>query len=127
MKTCIITLLLACATLFSLAQKVVQSEYFIDKDKGLGKNIKLKVTLAADSSFMFNINLTNVKPGFHRLYVRTKDNNNKWSLTARKTIEVFPSETYPSIAGAEYFVDTDPGKGKASAIVISPVVCTHQR
>jgi len=119
MKTCIITLILACAALFSLAQTIKQAEYFIDKDKGIGKNTKLSVTLAADNSFKFHVNLTNVTPGFHRLYIRTKASNNKWSLTTRKTIEVFPSQAYPDFSKGEYFIDKDPGTGKATAITIS--------
>jgi hypothetical protein len=119
MKTSIITLLLACATSFSLAQSITQAEYFIDVDKGFGKNTLLSLTPFTDSSFTFHINLTNVTPGFHRLYIRTKVSNNKWSLTVRKTIEVFPSQAYPDLTKGEYFIDTDPGTGKATAITIS--------
>ena len=119
MKTCIITLLLACATLFSLAQSITQAEYFIDNDKGIGKNTKLNITPGADISFTFQVNLTNVTPGLHRLYIRTKDSNNKWSLTGRKTIEVFPSQANPNLTKGEYFIDKDPGTGKAKAIAIS--------
>ncbi|TKK69937.1 T9SS type A sorting domain-containing protein [Ilyomonas limi] len=118
MKTCIITLLLACAGLFSLAQNIMQAEYFIDKDKGIGKNTKLNVTLAADSSFAFKINLAGVAPGYHKLYIRTKTSNNKWSFPVRANIEVFPSQTTANITAGEYFFDTDPGVGKGKAIAI---------
>jgi hypothetical protein len=120
MKTCILTLVLACAVLFSLSQTITQAEYFIDNDQGIGKNTRLTVALASDSSFTFNVNLTGVTPGFHKLYIRIKASNNKWSLSARKTIEVFPSKGYPAIAKGEYFFDTDPGVGKARSIAISP-------
>ncbi len=40
MKTCILTLVLACAVLFSLSQTITQAEYFIDNDQGIGKNTK---------------------------------------------------------------------------------------
>ncbi len=81
---------------------------------------RLTVALAADSSFTFNVNLTGVTPGYHKLYIRIKASNNKWSLSARKSIEVFPSQGYPVIAKAEYFFDTDPGVGNARSITISP-------
>jgi len=118
MKTSIITLLLVCTTLFSLAQTIKQAEYFIDKDKGIGKNKKLSVTLAANNSFTFHVDLTNVKPGFHRLYIRTKNSKNIWSLTARKTIEVLATSTYANLTKSEYFFDTDPGIGKATGLIV---------
>lgn len=120
MKTSIITLLLVCAALFSLAQTINQAEYFIDKDKGVGKNTKLNVTLAADSSFTFLINLTGITPGFHQLYVRTKNSNNKWSFTVRKTIEVLGTAAFADVNKGEYFFDTDPGVGKATAFAVNP-------
>ncbi len=121
MKTSIFTLLLACVTLFSLAQSITQAEYFIDVDKGFGKNTLLSLTPFTDSSFTFHINLTNITTGFHRLYVRTKSSNNKWSLTVRKTIEVFTSQAYPDVTKGEYFIDTDPGTAKATAITIGTI------
>ena len=124
MKTCIITLLLACAALFSLAQNITQAEYFIDKDKGIGKNTKLTVTLAADSSFAFNVKLSGIAPGYHKLYIRTKTSNNKWSLPVRANIEVFPSQAIPNITSGEYFFDTDPGVGKGKAITIGTAKST---
>jgi hypothetical protein len=119
MKTSMITLLLACATLFSVAQTIVQAEYFIDVDKGFGKNTLLSLKSFTDSNYTLYINLTNVTPGFHRLYVRTKSSTNKWSFTVRKTIEVFPSQTFPRFTRGEYFIDTDPGTGKAKAITVN--------
>ena len=119
MKTTILTLLLVCAKLFSLAQTISQAEYFIDTDKGFGKNTLQNLTPAADSSWAIHVNLTNITPGFHRLYVRVKNSNNKWCLTVRKTIEVFPTAAYPTLKKGEYFFDTDPGRGKATPIVIN--------
>jgi hypothetical protein len=119
MKTSMITLLLACVTLFSVAQSIIQAEYFIDVDKGFGKNNLLSLKPFTDSNYTLHINLTNVTPGFHRLYVRTKSSNNRWSLTVRKTIEVFPSQSFPKFTKGEYFIDTDPGTGKAKAITVS--------
>jgi hypothetical protein len=118
MKKNIITLLLSYCILFSAAQSITQAEYFIDTDKGIGKNTKLAVPLFGDNSFTFHIDLTNVDPGFHWLYIRTKTQNNKWSLTVRKTIEVFPSQPQPYISKAEYFFDIDPGVSKATVVAI---------
>src|SRR5438045_2485324 len=119
MKTSLITLLLACVTLFSLAQSITQAEYFIDIDKGFGKNTLLSLKPFIDSNYTLHINLTNVTPGFHRLYVRTKSSNNKWSLTLRKTIEVFASQAFPDFTKGEYFIDTDPGVGNGKTITVS--------
>lgn len=119
MKKSITLLSVLCFGCLVNAQTLKQAEYFIDKDKGFGKNIKLNLTSSADSSYAFNIDLSNISAGQHTLYIRTKDSKGKWSLTARRNINVMP-QAINKITAGEYFFDTDPGYGKAKKIEISP-------
>jgi hypothetical protein len=118
MKTFLLSACFMCACFFASAQKIILLEWFIDTDKGFGKNTTLNVTPSSDSNFAFKVTLSGVAEGFHRLYIRTKDSTGKWSTTARRNIEVLPSQKIKIIAG-EYFFDTDPGVGSAKKITIS--------
>ena len=88
MKNFIILLCFTGISLASLSQNVVQVEYFIDTDAGYGNNTIIDVTPSPDGTFPFTVNLSSFLPGYHKLYIRTKDSDGKWSLTARRNIEV---------------------------------------
>jgi hypothetical protein len=116
--------ILVTAWLFSClvvkAQNVVQAEYAIDIDSGVGKN--KFITLAnpqSDGSYNLNINLSGVAPGYHKLYIRTKDSDGKWSFTSRRNIEVISPNSVKKITGGEYFFDIDPGFNAATPITIT--------
>lgn len=103
----------------STAQNVVQAEYFLDVDAGFGSNTP--VTLSnpqPDGTYNFNINLAGVSRGYHKLYIRVKDSNGKWSFTSRRNIEVTSSNSNKRIVGGEYFFDTDPGFNAATPITV---------
>lgn len=119
MKNFILLLLFIAMSLVCLSQNVVQGEYFIDTDLGFGNNTLVNLTPSVDGTYALNINLSSYQPGYHKLYIRTKDSNGNWSLTARRDIEVLPSGAKTTIVSGEYFIDIDPGFGKASAITIS--------
>jgi hypothetical protein len=119
MKTYIILISVLCFSCFAHAQTLKQAEYFIDKDKGFGKNNKLNLVASADSAYQFTIDLSGISVGQHKLYIRTKDSKNKWSQTIRENIEIIASSASHIITGGEYFFDVDPGYGKANKITIS--------
>jgi len=60
---------------------LVQMEYYFDTDPGFGNGEQ--VTISSDSivDVSFNANLSSLGLGDHNLFVRTKDENGKWSLT----------------------------------------------
>jgi hypothetical protein len=119
MKTILFMLFTAISlSVFSQNTSVVQLEYFFDTDNGFGKNKVVNVTPAADGSFPFTANITGLAVGYHKLYIRTKDTNGKWSLTARRNIEVFASAAKTTIVRGEYFIDVDPGYGNGKPITI---------
>lgn len=104
----------------AIAQNVVQAEYFIDTDAGAGNNTLL--TLASpqpDGTYNFNVSLAGQAVGYHKLYIRVKDSDGKWSITARRNFEVISPAVVKRVTSGEYFFDTDPGFNNASAISIT--------
>jgi hypothetical protein len=95
---------------------IVAAEYFWDTDPGIGLGISIGVTGAPVDSANFSptVSTTGLSMATHLLYVRTKDNSNKWSLSEPRAVTVIPS-----IVAAEYFWDTDPGIGLGISIAIT--------
>ena len=120
MKT-ILAMLFSTATLWAAAQdtSVIKMEYFIDTDPGVGHATSMNIPASADVTFPFIVNLTGYAIGYHKLYIRTRDNLGKWSLTAKRNIEVLASQTKNNVVSGEYFIDQDPGFGAGTAINVS--------
>ncbi len=73
-----------------------------------------------------NVDLTAVLPGVHQLYARVFDVNNKPSIVNLGSFLMDQIFRYPNAPGAaapianmEYYLDTDPGYGLGTAIVVS--------
>lgn len=120
MKT-ILAMLFATATLCATAQDtmVVKMEYYIDADPGVNNATSINIPAAANVTFPFTVDLTEYSIGYHKLYIRTRDNLGRWSLTARRNIEVLPAAVQNNVVSGEYFIDVDPGYGGASPIDVS--------
>jgi hypothetical protein len=117
----IITIWLLVLYSLSNAQTVTQVEYAYDVDLGVAKNTVINVNpQQADVNFAFTIPSTGLTPGYHKLYLRTKNSDGHWSQTSIRLVDVpFPSNLY-IINRGEYFFDIDPGFGNATPITISP-------
>ncbi len=110
------------------ALKVIAAEYFIDTDPGAGLGTSIPVTASIDlANVTANVNTTGLPLGVHRVYLRTKSEEGRWSLTQFGEFTVITDIPYPpapapvsNVVAAEYFIDTDPGVGQATAIVIPP-------
>jgi hypothetical protein len=87
-------------------------EYFIDTDTGLGNG----KTLMTDANGQSTILLDSVSAGVHQLIIRARDSLGNWSLTHQKTFFKFDGTGENTLARMEYFWDTDPGLGNATAI-----------
>jgi hypothetical protein len=106
----------------------VEVEYFFDTDPGIGNGSKLPVTPATNIvGTNYNINVTGLAAGVHRLYIRSRDAQGKWSLTGygmfdNTAIQPYPSAPLPAgdINKMEYFIDIDPGFGNGIAINTTP-------
>jgi hypothetical protein len=115
MKRTILTAILLAIAISAYSQSnTVQVEYFLDTDNGFGMNTVLDITSP-------NIDITetiladipsSASIGYHKLYIRAKDDDGNWSQTIRKNIEIFaPNEN--NIVLGEYFIDVDPEFGEA--------------
>jgi hypothetical protein len=101
---------------------IVAAEYFIDTDPGIGNAIALSVSASDTLLQTYNIPVpTNLLDGHHLLAIRVKNSNNEWGLFDNRTFYVSKFDTVSNpIVAAEYFIDTDPGIGNATAISIVP-------
>lgn len=92
------------------------AEYFIDTDPGQGNGFPLN---AADGAFDekveevdMDITLTGLAEGQHTIFTRFQKSNGNWGAKKGFVFTVADgAEDDLTIAGAEYFVDTDPGPG----------------
>ena len=96
-------------------EPVVQGhlEYFIDTDPGYGLGASVAVTMGENR---VAIDLANVAPGAHILYMRSRDEQGRWSATVSHPLFVCRNL---HIVALEYYFDTDdPGQGLAMPIPI---------
>lgn len=95
---------------------VTLAEYFIDNDPGFGKGTT--VNNISNNTISFIADLSSIPAGFHILYVRSQDNYGRWSeIQSRPFLkQAIQSSSLATIVSAEYFIDTDPGFGKAQSI-----------
>lgn len=102
-------------------QNIVQLEYFIDNDPGLGSGTNLPVTPATDVTKNFVVDLGPLASGFHTLYIRGKDAVGRWNvLYAHAFFKSYPAPSpLNEVTKVEYFIDNDPGLGLATPVVIS--------
>ncbi|MBX7151985.1 cadherin-like domain-containing protein [bacterium] len=101
---------------------IVQLEYFIDNDPGLGLGTQLTITPGTDITKNFTVDIGSVPSGFHTLYLRAKDANGKWTvLNANPFFKTFSAPSgLPNIVQLEYFIDNDPGLGLGTQLTITP-------
>lgn len=106
----------------SWTQNVIQVEYFIDTDPGYGLATNVSITPGTNlSGIVFPINVAEVTQGFHSLFIRSKDEYLKWSLTAvRSFFKEAVNMTLSNVTKIEYFIDIDPGHGLATNVPITP-------
>lgn len=96
-------------------------EYFFDTDPGNGRGHAIALTPTADVNQVIAIPMNGLAPGFHQLYLRARNNMNIWSHYQTRSFMVTTLNiTQTKIAGAEYFVDTDPGVGNGTPVAINP-------
>ena len=96
-------------------------EYFIDTDPGYGAGTP--IALDANGEALFGIDSRAIGPGFHTLFVRSKNATGNWGFVRLNRFYIFPEGTRDRapVVSLEYFYNgADPGFGKAKAISISP-------
>jgi len=106
-------------------------EYFIDEDKGFGKNVPItgfsKSSDLADFNFAVNLP-TDLADGMHSLYIRVRDSKGKYTLVSKRPFfkQKAISSVLPQITKVEYFINSegvnnDAGLGQNSLVADLPV------
>ncbi len=85
------------------------------------------ISVNSDTSLQSNIlvNLNGLSTGVHQLYIRTKDDQGRWSLTNIVLFDnttIDPYRASPAAPGVirelEYFIDSDPGFGLGTKVSV---------
>lgn len=111
-------LLVSVCALRSTAQ-INYAEYYISQDPALGRATPVSVASGDDVAISFDVPLASSSPGVYVLGVRTRDTEGRWSHTTMHTFVVTdPLYEITLLAGAEYFINTDPGFGKGIPVLV---------
>jgi hypothetical protein len=101
-------------------------EYFIDTDPGMGMATDATITPGTNlANQTITFDPTALAPGVHIFGIRSRNANGAWSHTNYLAFaKAFPPLTaepaITNITRVEYFIDTDPGMGLATAVAITP-------
>ena len=92
-----------------MGNNVARTEYFLDIDPGYGNARQMTGNV---------IDLGDIESGAHVLYLRSQDEQGKWSSVMARPLYV-TNKADGSITAMEYFFDAqDPGEGKATAVSV---------
>ena len=99
---------------------VSRVEYFFDIDPGFGQGTAINTTPQSDIKHQSaTIDLSSIGNGFHNLYLRSRDNGGKWSMSNQVLFFKTGAIDSAKIIKAEYYIDTDPGFGLATAVPVT--------
>ena len=102
--------------------QLTNAEYFYDTDPGAGNGTAFTVTAGDSLEITTPIPTTGMQNGFHKIFVRAKNADNKWSHYEGRTFYIMaPPENQGQLQldYAEYFFDSiDPGQGNGIAMTI---------
>ncbi|MFH1213550.1 MAG: choice-of-anchor D domain-containing protein [Candidatus Neomarinimicrobiota bacterium] len=101
--------------------QITQAEYYIDTDPGEGAGTALTISSAgAEVTVSGNFSADGYENGEHRLFVRFYNSETGWGPARGTKFYKTPAKETFNIAGAEYYIDTDPGNG-AGTTIAAPV------
>lgn len=94
------------------AEKPSRVEYFFDEDPGYGKG--KSIALEGDSANV-SLDVGGMSYGAHMLFMRMQDEQGHWSTVLAHPFLVCDRDGFIAM---EYYIDNDPGEGKATTIDI---------
>jgi hypothetical protein len=100
------------------AQQIIDAEYFINTDPGTGLASPITIIAGLSIDETIQIPVGSIGEGLHVLGVRVLDDDGLWSLFERRSFIVEYLNATDLVA-AEFFIDSDPGIGNATPIVIT--------
>ena len=103
-------------------EPIVEVEYFIDDDPGIGNATQVSITPGKVVDLSFEIDLNGLEPGFHFVTVRSKSDADVWSMGYFQMfyLDHISSLSEPDLVAVEYFLDEDPGFGNGTSRNINP-------
>jgi len=123
MKTYILLWLCCGLCAFSFGQSITNIEYYFNTDPGFGNGTTISPNAnSGDLTQILNIAVPSNAVGFNTLFIRTQDDNAVWSLYDKAIFYITdfnPADISDEITAAEYFFNTDPGFGNATAITVN--------
>lgn len=93
------------------AQSPARVEFFLDSDPGHGRGTEVTGIHVGGNTLTFD--LSEATEGAHVLYVRTQDDEGRWSPTVARPLLI---DRFQDIVYVEYFFDADPGMGRATPV-----------
>lgn len=117
-----------------VTQQVTTIQYYFNTDPGVGvsgNGAIIAVVPTSDLNQTFSISLPgSLGLGIHQLYIRTKDEYGRWSLTERRAFYITDViDVDANIKTYQYFFDTDPGTavvGNGGIGLVSPTIDFNQ-
>ena len=105
------------AQTFDRGQNIVAAEYFIDSDPGEGNGVPITQGLFGfyNVDLEFNVNLNEGSV----IYIRFKSSNGTWSAPRGFKYKKPVGNRGGRIVKAEYYINQDPGIGKATPIEVN--------
>ncbi|MEO8086329.1 MAG: HYR domain-containing protein, partial [Bacteroidota bacterium] len=111
------------------ANNINAYQYYFDTDPGVGiagNGAIVAVSSTTNLTQNASIVLPNtLSSGIHNLYVRTRNDLGRWSITERRLFYIENNVT-ENISGLEYYFDTDPGVGNGTQIPITTTASINQ-
>jgi len=102
---------------------IVELEYFFDEEPGLGNGKLIPVSPDNNITAQTLIDIAGLSQGFHRLYVRAKDETGTWGIAQSKPFLIQAPNNEGSelnkIVSLEYFFDKDPNIGEGKILSVS--------
>ncbi|MBE0661405.1 MAG: T9SS type A sorting domain-containing protein [Bacteroidales bacterium] len=107
----------------SWSQDITGVEYFFDTDPGYnaGTQVPLSPPDSNLSNFNFNIDISGLEDGFHKLFVRATNEDGVWSFTNNRAFYKNTLSTpFYDLSKVEYFLNTDLGPGNGTNVPFTP-------
>jgi len=96
---------------------IQEVEYFFDTDPGNGNGTKIDIQPGEQITIDQILPIEELNYGLHSVNIRGKFSNDNWGQIFHRSFIKYPSY---DVVKAEYYFDTDPGLGNATALSISP-------
>jgi len=102
--------------------QLTNAEYFYDTDPGVGNGTAFTVSAGDSLDITSSTPTSTLSNGFHKMFVRAKNADGKWSHYEGRTFYIMAPPDDQSLLvldQAEYFFDTDPGQGNGIPLAIT--------